>query len=104
MLTTIFCKRGKLSTFVRARQLASRGRRRVRGAPTPDRAADLARQREVATAFLAAGATAVKHPAADLGRDDEPDEPVQEILARIRGRLAERDLCADWVESKPSHP
>jgi RNA polymerase sigma-70 factor (ECF subfamily) len=37
-----------------ARQLASRGRRRVRGAPSPDRAADLARQREVATAFLAA--------------------------------------------------
>jgi RNA polymerase sigma factor (sigma-70 family) len=37
-----------------ARQLASRGRRRVRGAPSPDHAADLARQREVATAFLAA--------------------------------------------------
>ncbi|MBV9796350.1 MAG: sigma-70 family RNA polymerase sigma factor [Actinobacteria bacterium] len=37
-----------------ARQLASRGRRRVRGAPSPDRAADLARQRAVATAFLAA--------------------------------------------------
>jgi RNA polymerase sigma factor (sigma-70 family) len=36
------------------RQLASRGRRRVRGAPSPDRAADLARQREVASAFLAA--------------------------------------------------
>jgi RNA polymerase sigma factor (sigma-70 family) len=36
------------------RQLASRARRRVRGTPTPDRAADLARQREVATAFLAA--------------------------------------------------
>ncbi len=36
------------------RQLASRARRRVRGAPAPDRAADLARQREVATAFLAA--------------------------------------------------
>src|SRR5580692_11414324 len=33
-----------------ARQLASR----ARGAPSPDRAADLARQREVATAFLAA--------------------------------------------------
>src|ERR1022692_3038089 len=29
------------------RQLASRARRRVRGAPSPDRAADLARQREV---------------------------------------------------------
>jgi RNA polymerase sigma-70 factor (ECF subfamily) len=37
-----------------ARQLASRARRRVRGAPSPDRAADLARQREVATVFLAA--------------------------------------------------
>jgi RNA polymerase sigma factor (sigma-70 family) len=36
------------------RQLASRARRRVRVAPSPDRAADLARQREVATAFLAA--------------------------------------------------
>jgi RNA polymerase sigma factor (sigma-70 family) len=37
-----------------ARQLASRARRRVRGSPAPDRAADLARQREVASAFLAA--------------------------------------------------
>jgi RNA polymerase sigma factor (sigma-70 family) len=37
-----------------ARQLASRARRRVRGAPVPDQAADLARQREVASAFLAA--------------------------------------------------
>jgi RNA polymerase sigma factor (sigma-70 family) len=36
------------------RQLASRARRRVRGAPEPDRSADLTRQREVATAFLAA--------------------------------------------------
>jgi RNA polymerase sigma-70 factor (ECF subfamily) len=37
-----------------ARQLASRARRRVRGAASPDRAADLARQREVTNAFLAA--------------------------------------------------
>ena len=36
------------------RQVASRARRRVRGAPAPGRAADLARQWEVATAFLAA--------------------------------------------------
>jgi RNA polymerase sigma-70 factor (ECF subfamily) len=35
-----------------ARQLASRARRRVRGAPVPD--ADLARQRQVVDAFLAA--------------------------------------------------
>ncbi len=37
---------------VAARQLASRGRRRVQGAAKPD--ADLARQRDVVTAFLAA--------------------------------------------------
>ena len=36
------------------RQLASRARRRVRGAPSPDHATGIARQREVATAFLAA--------------------------------------------------
>src|ERR1700733_2438721 len=36
------------------RQLASRARRRIRGASSPDRAADLARQREVAAAFLTA--------------------------------------------------
>jgi RNA polymerase sigma factor (sigma-70 family) len=36
------------------RQLASRARRRIHGVPSPDRSADLARQREVASAFLAA--------------------------------------------------
>jgi RNA polymerase sigma factor (sigma-70 family) len=36
------------------RQLASRARRQVRGAPSPDQGGDLARQREVASAFLAA--------------------------------------------------
>jgi RNA polymerase sigma factor (sigma-70 family) len=36
------------------RQLASRARRRIHGVPSPDRTADLARQREVASAFLAA--------------------------------------------------
>jgi RNA polymerase sigma factor (sigma-70 family) len=36
------------------RQLASRARRRVRASPSPDHASDLARQREVASAFLAA--------------------------------------------------
>ncbi|HUD79264.1 MAG TPA: sigma-70 family RNA polymerase sigma factor [Streptosporangiaceae bacterium] len=36
------------------RQLASRARRRVRGAPRPGRAADFGRQRRVASAFLAA--------------------------------------------------
>ena len=36
------------------RQLASRARRRVRAAPSPERAADISRGREVADAFLAA--------------------------------------------------
>jgi RNA polymerase sigma factor (sigma-70 family) len=36
------------------RQLASRARRRVQGASSPDQAGDLARQREVAAAYLAA--------------------------------------------------
>lgn len=36
------------------RQLASRARRRVRGAPSPDRAADVRRQHAAASAFLAA--------------------------------------------------
>lgn len=36
------------------RQLASRARRRVRATPSPDHASDLARQWEVASAFLAA--------------------------------------------------
>jgi RNA polymerase sigma-70 factor (ECF subfamily) len=36
------------------RQLASRARRRVRGAPGPEHAADLSRQRELAAAYLAA--------------------------------------------------
>jgi RNA polymerase sigma-70 factor (ECF subfamily) len=36
------------------RQLASRARRRVRGAPSPDHPIDFARQREVAAAFLQA--------------------------------------------------
>lgn len=39
------------------RQLASRARRRIQGAPSPDRAADYARQREVAAAFLRATRT-----------------------------------------------
>jgi RNA polymerase sigma factor (sigma-70 family) len=37
-----------------SRQLASRARRQVRVTPSPDQAGDLARQREVAAAFLAA--------------------------------------------------
>ena len=71
-----------------ARQLASRARRRVRGAaPEPD--ADLARQREVVDAFLAASRegdfealVAVLDPDVVL-RADGPDAPLQ-----LRGAAA----------------
>ena len=71
-----------------ARQLASRARRRVRGAaPEPD--ADLARQREVVDAFLAASRegdfealVAVLDPDVVL-RSDGPDAPLQ-----LRGAAA----------------
>jgi RNA polymerase sigma-70 factor, ECF subfamily len=64
-----------------ARQLASRGRRRVRGArPTPD--ADLGRQREVVDAFLAAARDgdfdallAVLDPEVVFRVDAGPDSP-----------------------------
>jgi RNA polymerase sigma-70 factor (ECF subfamily) len=47
-----------------ARQLASRARRRVRASPTPD--ADLARQREVVDAFLAAARAGDFDPLLDV--------------------------------------
>jgi RNA polymerase sigma-70 factor (ECF subfamily) len=66
-----------------ARQLASRARRRVRGAAVPEPDADLARQREVVDAFLAAARegdfdalVSVLHPEvvlrADFGRRRRP--------------------------------
>jgi RNA polymerase sigma-70 factor (ECF subfamily) len=83
-----------------ARQLASRARRRVRGAPPPD--ADLARQRRVVDAFLAAardgdfdGLVAILHPdvvlRVDRGgrRTDEPSEyRGARRIAERAGRLA----------------
>jgi RNA polymerase sigma factor (sigma-70 family) len=84
-----------------ARQLASRARRRVRGAPAPD--ADLATQREVVEAFLAAsragdfaGLVAVLDPEITFRIDPGKDSPLarppivgaenvaREVLARGR--------------------
>jgi RNA polymerase sigma-70 factor (ECF subfamily) len=81
-----------------ARQLASRGRRRVRGAaPTPD--TDLGRQREVVDAFLAAaragdfdGLIAVLDPDVvfrmDLGRGRRARPPVAGATAVAREILS----------------
>jgi RNA polymerase sigma factor (sigma-70 family) len=67
-------------TPVAARQLASRARRRVKGAPTPE--PDLARQREVVDAFFAAGKDGdfdalvqILHPDVVLRADFGPGRP-----------------------------
>ena len=70
------------------RQLASRARRQVRGAPAPD--PDLARQRQVVDAFLTAARegdfdrlVATLHPDVVLRADAGPRRP--ELTRRIRG-------------------
>jgi RNA polymerase sigma-70 factor (ECF subfamily) len=77
-----------------ARQLASRARRRVRGAPVPD--ADLARQREVVDAFAAAARegdfdalVAVLDPDVVL-RTDHALPPGAPMLVRGARAVAER--------------
>jgi RNA polymerase sigma factor (sigma-70 family) len=70
-----------------ARQLASRGRRRVRGAATPD--GDIARQREVVDAFFAASRdgnfdalVAVLHPDVVLRSDGGTMRPDASVVTR----------------------
>lgn len=70
-----------------ARQLASRGRRRVRGAPVPD--APLDRQWQVVEAFLAAAREgdmarllAVLDPNVELRSDGGPDRPALATILR----------------------
>jgi RNA polymerase sigma-70 factor (ECF subfamily) len=77
-----------------ARQLASRARRRVRGAaPTPD--ADLARQREVVDAFFAASRdgdfdalVAVLHPDVVLRSDGGVMRPDTSVVRRGAANVA----------------
>ncbi len=81
-----------------ARQLASRARRRVRGAaPSPD--ADLRRQREVVDAFFAAARegdfealVAVLHPDVVLRSDGGAARPVATALVRGAREVAGRAL------------
>lgn len=75
------------------RQLASRARRRVRGSEIPAAEPDLARQREVVSAFFAAGRAgdfdaliAVLHPDVVLRADFGPGRPGRSTV--IRGAAA----------------
>jgi RNA polymerase sigma factor (sigma-70 family) len=75
------------------RQLASRARRRVRGAEIPSQEPDLARQRAAVDAFFAAGRAgnfealiAVLHPDVVLRADFSPGRPARSTV--IRGAAA----------------
>jgi len=80
-------------TVQATRQLASRARRRVRGAEVPDAERDLARQRAAVDAFFAAGRAgdfdaliAVLDPDVVLRADFSPGKPLRSTV--IRGAQA----------------
>ncbi|HEX6239147.1 MAG TPA: sigma-70 family RNA polymerase sigma factor [Acidimicrobiales bacterium] len=82
-----------------ARQLASRARRRVGGAGVPAPDADLARQREVADAFLRAaregdfdGLVAVLDPDVVLRADAGPGRPAASVVLRGAATVAGQAL------------
>ena len=87
-----------------ARQLASRARRRVRGAaPSPD--ADLRRQREVVDAFFAASRdgdfealVAVLHPDIVLRADGGAARPSATVLVRGAREVAGRALSFSHLD------
>ncbi|HEV7907522.1 MAG TPA: sigma-70 family RNA polymerase sigma factor [Pseudonocardiaceae bacterium] len=95
-------------TSAAARQLASRARKRVRSAPTPD--ADLTRQRRVVDAFFAAARDgdfeallAVLDPDVVLRSDGGPGRPLATEI--IRGATALARQAVTWGRLSPFvHP
>ena len=93
-----------------ARQLASRARRRVRGADVPATDRDLARQREVVDAFFAAahggdfdGLIAVLDPDVVLHSDGGTARPDASMVLRGATEVARRTL-AIASPAAPKHP
>ncbi len=93
-----------------ARQLASRARRRVRGADVPARDRDMARQREVVDAFFAAahrgdfdGLIAVLDPDVVLHSDGGTAHPDMSMTLRGAAEVATRTL-AIASPGAPKHP
>ena len=81
------------------RQLASRARRRVKGAQTPSPERDLARQRAVVDAFLAASRAgdfdalvAVLHPEVVVRADFSPSRPRRSAVTRGAAAVARQAL------------
>jgi RNA polymerase sigma-70 factor, ECF subfamily len=93
-----------------ARQLASRARRRVRGADVPATDRDMARQREVVDAFFAAahrgdfdGLIAVLDPDVVLHSDGGTAHPDMSMTLRGAAEVATRTL-AIASPAAPKHP
>jgi RNA polymerase sigma factor (sigma-70 family) len=93
-----------------ARQLASRARRRVRGADVPATDRDLARQREVVDAFFAAahrgdfdGLIAVLDPDVELHSDGGTAHPDASMVLRGAAEVARRTLAIAHPAA-PKHP
>ena len=93
-----------------ARQLASRARRRVRGADVPATDRDLARQREVVDAFFAAahrgdfdGLIAVLDPDVVLHSDGGTAHPDASMVLRGAAEVARRTLAIAYPAA-PKHP
>ena len=93
-----------------ARQLASRARRRVRGADVPATDRDLARQREVVDAFFAAahrgdfdGLIAVLDPDVVLHSDGGTAHPDASMVLRGAAEVARRTLAIAHPAA-PKHP
>ena len=93
-----------------ARQLASRARRRVRGADVPATDRDLARQREVVNAFFAAahrgdfdGLIAVLDPDVVLHSDGGTAHPDASMVLRGAAEVARRTLAIAHPAA-PKHP
>ena len=91
-----------------ARQLASRGRRRVKGADLPTPASDLGRQRQVVNAFFAAaregdfaGLVAVLDPEVVLRADFGPKHPDASRVIRGIAAVAENARSLPGAELLP---
>jgi RNA polymerase sigma factor (sigma-70 family) len=93
-----------------ARQLASRARRRIKGAEVPAQEGDLARQRAVVDAFFAAGRAgdfdalvAVLDPDVVLRADFSPGHPGRSAVIRGAATVARRARAGASLDAQVHH-
>src|SRR5438105_2293137 len=92
-----------------ARQLASRARRRVKGADIPEPDPDLARQREVVDAFFLAarggdfdGLVALLHPDVVLRADFGARRPAASVVVRVPAAVARQARAIPGALVRPA--